>query len=293
MIPTFYEQTELRPFLVFYNDFCKSKKNIEDFKLKLYEIHVYILKVYKYFFFLSFFLITLTVFLILKKISNKKILLTSQNAKKEMRLNFSREVHDGIAQDLAALKLTLKSGNIEKANYFAEHAFNESRYLIEETNINFSGDFIQYIKEMLSSFESNFAIKTEFLCASEKIQKIPQNYKQSLLKILNESLSNVVRHSNATNVKIKIIDLTDGFRFIVSDNGGENGSRNLYSSASSKEILNQVQNDEHRVQNDTRKHFGLENIQERAKEMNGEAEINLKNEEGGTTVAVTIKDFVR
>ncbi len=200
-----------------------------------------------------------------------------------MRLNFSREVHDGIAQDLAALKLNLENNNIKKANYFANHAFNESRFLIEETNINFSDDFIKTVQSILLAFESNFSIKTNFLCASEKVQKIPQEYKHSLLRILNEALSNIARHSKATIVKIKIIDLPDSFRFIISDNGG--GVH-----------VSKVQNDNHQVQNDendTKKHFGLKNIQARAKEMNGKAEFNFKNEIGGTTIAITIKDFVR
>lgn len=212
-----------------------------------------------------------------------------QNAIKDAHLDFSREIHDGIAQDLAALKFTLKSGDIEKANHFAEHAFNESRYLIEETQSNLSGVFIQNIQEMLSSFEVNFSIPAEFLCASENVQKIPQKHKQSLLKILNECLSNVARHSKATKIKVKIVDLSDGFKFIVSDNGGGNMQRENASSLRGSEQMRAHE----AISSNERKHFGLENIKTRAKEMNGEAQINFANEVGGTTVAITVKDFVR
>lgn len=92
---------------------------------------------------------------------------------------------------------------------------------------------------------------------------------------------------------------------MVSDNGGGKDCRNKscndskdkghaefadfrcrprFISASTKKNQNQ---------NIERKHFGLENIKERAKRMNGEAQINFSNEDGGTTVAVTIKDSVR
>lgn len=282
---------ELRPFLIFVDDV--SKLSDENLTFFLYETQTKIQKIYNLFFSISFFLVALAIFIMFQKSTRRKNRLTVQNAIKDAHLDFSREIHDGIAQDLAALKFTLKSGDIEKANRFAEHAFNESRYLIEESQINLSGDFIQNIQNMLSSFEVNFSIPAEFLCASENVQKIPQKHKESLLKILNESLSNVARHSKATKVKVKIIDLADGFRFIVSDNGGG------IKATSSKEILNlnadgnespRVQND---VQNDKRKHFGLENIKQRAKEMNGEAHINFANEDGGTTVAITVKDFVR
>lgn len=264
---------ELRPLLIFSDDV--SKLSDENLTFFLYETQTKIQKIYNLFFTISFFLIALAVFIMFQKSTRRKNRLTVRNAIKEAHLDFSREIHDGIAQDLAALKFTLKSGELEKARRFAEHAFNESRYLIEETQINLSGDFIQNIQNLLSSFEVNFSIPAEFLCASENVQKIPQKHKQSLLKILNECLSNVARHSKATKVKVKIVDLSDGFRFLVSDNGGGN-----------------IDSGKHNQQNE-RKHFGLENIQERARQMNGEAQINFANEVGGTTVAITVKDFVR
>ncbi len=84
-------------------------------------------------------------------------------------------------------------------------------------------------------------------------------------------------------VKVKITDLSDGFRFIISDNGGE-GDFDASTKLSNRR-LNHRENQKH--------HFGLENIKNRAKEMNGEANVNFENEDGGTTVAVTVKDSVR
>lgn len=281
---------ELRPFLIFGNELFNSE-NESTLKLKLYEIQIYVLKVYNYFFIISFFLIIIAIIVMFQKFARKKAIFAHQNALDEARINFSREVHDGLAQDLAALKFALKNGETEKANYFAEHAFNESRYLIEDLQINLSDDFIENVKSILSSFELNFSIQSEFLCASEKVQKISQKYKHSLLRILSECLSNVARHSKATMVKVKITDLSDGFRFIISDNGGKDDFD--ASTKLSNRRLNYQDNCGFNHQENQKHHFGLENIKNRAKEMNGEANVNFENEDGGTTVAVTIKDSIR
>lgn len=270
---------EISPFLIFDSNLDSCLQSPESLKLSLFEIQSRISKIYIYLYFISILLVSLSAILVLQKLNLKKRNLFIQNSRNEIRLAFSREVHDGLAQDLAALKINIRKGDFDKVSYFADQAFNESRFLIENLQSEFSGDFIKNVGEMLSSFEINFNIKTSFFCGSEKVKFLPQNYSLSLFRILNEALSNVARHSKATLVKVKIVDVHGGLRLIVSDNGG--GKNNF-------DRLNHQENFKNQ-----KHHFGLENIKERAKEMNGEAKINFENEDGGTTVAVTIQDFVR
>ena len=87
-------------------------------------------------------------------------------------------------------------------------------------------------------------------------------------------MSNISRHSDATQVEIKIVDGIDDFRFLICDNG-----------KGFEETEVQTKN-----QKDAVKHYGLANIKKRARLIGGDADfIN----EGGFTIAVTVKDSVR
>ena len=87
-------------------------------------------------------------------------------------------------------------------------------------------------------------------------------------------MSNISRHSDATQVEIKIVDGIDDFRFIICDNG---------KGFEETEV-------ESKNQKDAVKHYGLTNIKKRARLIGGNA--GFINEEG-FTIAITVKDSVR
>ena len=93
-----------------------------------------------------------------------------------------------------------------------------------------------------------------------------------ILHILQEALSNIARHANATEVKVRITDVVDEMRFSISDNG--------------KGFLEEaVESQKSDGKNAQRKHWGLNNIRERVQKLGGTVEfIN----DGGTTVAIRI-----
>ena len=190
---------------------------------------------------------------------------TIENAQKK----FSRDLHDGAAQDLAALKIYLQSDEKEKAVFYAEHAFKEVRYLIDSTHLDITAGFEETVKEILNSFEKNFAIRTEFLCASQGIAKLSPDVQLELLRILQESLSNAARHSGANCITVRIADVVDTIHFAISDNGSGFSQENL---------------DE-----DLQNHYGLSNIKERVAAINGNVEFINKD---GMTIAVTVPNPV-
>ena len=49
----------------------------------------------------------------------------------DQQVKFSRELHDGVAQDLAALKIYLNKSDKEKSDFYADQALKEVRYLID------------------------------------------------------------------------------------------------------------------------------------------------------------------
>lgn len=185
----------------------------------------------------------------------------------------SRNLHDGVAQDLAALKFYLQQDDKEKSNYYASQALNEIRYLIANFHLDLSEDFEEIIRKIVKSFETNHKISAKLLIASSHLSMLPQTIQIEIIRILQESLSNIARHANASEVVVKFTDVGRDLRIIISDNGKGFNLEDV-------EKLNS---------SDEQKHYGIHNIQERVKLMGGTVEFVNK---GGTTIAITIKNII-
>ena len=220
----------------------------------------------------SFFLLLISVVLVLYKALSKKNELLRQQSLNDAKLRFSQDLHDGVAQDLAALKLFIQNDEKEKAVYYSEQAFKEVRYLIDSTHLDFNKNFEEILQQTLKSFESNFGIKTEFLCASHLIKNFSSENQMELLRILQETLSNCSKHSQATLLTIKITDIGSLIRFVIEDNG----------KGFTEEEINIKKSD-------GKNHYGLLNIRTRVEKLGGTVEISGK---GGTKIAITIKNIV-
>ncbi|WP_191015939.1 sensor histidine kinase [Treponema zioleckii] len=220
------------------------------------------------------FLIALGVILT-KKISQKAEF-ERREAISEEQKNFSRNLHDGVAQDLAAIKIYHKTGDDDKAAFYTDRALSEVRYLIDSSRLEFDEDFEFLIKKMLSAFEANHEIKTTVIITSDFLGKLKSSSQVEILHILQEALSNIARHANASEVKLRITDVVDEMHIAISDNG----------TGFSEEAVESQKSGE---QSAKRKHWGLNNIRERVQKLHGTVEfIN----DGGTTVAISIKNPV-
>ena len=140
---------------------------------------------------------------------------------------------------------------------------------MENTHLEIDEDFVTNIKNILLNFEGHFGIHTELLLASEHIKLLSTNHKFQIIRILNEALSNVARHSEAENVIIRITDTMKGLHFIISDDGI--GDKSM--------MKDEKQNH----------HYGIENIKSRVAEMNGTVTFDSN---GGTTIAISIENFI-
>ena len=187
------------------------------------------------------------------------------------QIAFSRDLHDGVAQDLAAIKIYLAKKDLDTCQFYAEKAFKEVRYLIDSMRIEYRGDTESVIREILAAFASYQGIKTNIIATSNYISQINSEYQREILYIIQESLSNIARHAHASEVRIRITDVGSEMHLAISDNGiGFN-------------------EEEAKAKNDGRKHYGLKNIAERVANMKGTVQfIN----DGGTTIAITIKNPV-
>ena len=147
------------------------------------------------------------------------------------------------------------------------------RYMIGTTHLNLNESFEEIVKELAATLEANYNISTKVYIGSTKIQHLSENVQIELIRILQEALSNISRHANASNVEIRFVDGIDDFRFIIKDDG---------KGFSEEEV-------ELKNKQSSKKHYGVSNIKERVELLGGT--VNFISE-GGTTIAITIKDSV-
>ena len=218
----------------------------------------------------SLILVTIAMAVIIHKRVSQKAELERLKAVNEEQISFSRNLHDTVAQDLAAVKFQIQKGDYDKAELYADQALSEVRYMIDSLHTDLQERLTDIIRETLLAFEDNYHIKSELYIYSDNIEKIRADYKIQLIHIIKEALSNIARHAQATLVQIKIADLANNLHISISDNG---------LGFDFKDAMQKSDKD--------KKHWGLKNICDRVSQMDGQVDF-INN--GGTTIAITLKN---
>ena len=161
-----------------------------------------------------------------------------QSVREEERILLAREIHDELGQILIALKIdlgilkqnvvkTLNTTNAEAVLTKFDGLFglvdttiNTTRKIMTDLRpeVLYLIGFVEAVKLQVKQFQDRYGIDCIF---NSSISNLTLDTQQSvaLFRILQESLTNVVKHSNATLVKIRFIEAADKLLFEVSDNG--------------------------------------------------------------------------
>lgn len=203
----------------------------------------------------------------------------------EERRRIARELHDSAGQTLAAIKMT--AARVEQAgravpglprltgelNALADEALQEVRttsYLLHPPLLDEAG-----IASAARWFVEGFAKRSgiEVSCdIPEDLTRQPREYELVLFRVLQESLTNVHRHSGASAADIKLALDGDRLTLEVTDNG--NGIP--------EELLKNLETAE-------KSGVGIAGMRERVREIGGGLEI--QSGERGTTVSVVLPAF--
>ena len=202
-----------------------------------------------------------------------------QDVREQERLSLAREVHDDMGSMLTAIKLDLawlgsrlndkdqsligKINGIEDlVTKCAAAASNISRNLRPSALDSFG--VVAAIEIEVSEFEQRTGISCSIDSLDEDVLVAP-NIAITLFRILQEALNNIMKHAEATEVKVSIYNRNNNVSLTVSDNGrGLSGQDKLKPRS-----------------------FGLRGIQERVARFAGE--VSITGKQGvGTTVSVNI-----
>ncbi|HEX4593493.1 MAG TPA: PAS domain-containing protein, partial [Bryobacteraceae bacterium] len=200
----------------------------------------------------------------------------------EERRRIARELHDSTGQKLAAAKLQLdslvKSGNIKsyenivaEAAQWIDECFQEVRtlsQLLHPPLLDEAG-LISATRWMVDGFSARANIKVELVITGE-IGRLPQPVELALFRVVQESLSNIRRHSEATKARIKLVRQDSAVRMEINDNGKGIPPQVLARSGHGNQVIG----------------VGILGMRERLAQLGGI--LDIESSQAGTTVKVSV-----
>jgi PAS domain S-box-containing protein len=206
---------------------------------------------------------------------NQHLVEVRENERNQIALN----LHDDLGQKLTAINLDIAwlKSRIGVQSKSVREKFEEMSSMIKETvesiretssllrpAILFDLGLVPAIKSQLGKFEKQTGIKCHFYFKPEEFD-IEERVALILYRILQESLTNIARHSGASATEIDLVMLKNKIEMIIEDNG----------KGIAKDKVNSLES------------MGIAGMKERVKSANGK--IIIRGENGaGTRIEVKI-----
>ncbi|HNX23676.1 MAG TPA: response regulator [Spirochaetota bacterium] len=200
-----------------------------------------------------------------------------ESLREKERTDIAREIHDVLGQSLTALKIDL--------SWMRKKLNPDEKDLIEKTTVmdGLINDVIVTVRRLSASLRpgilddlglaaaiewqsEEFRKRTGFTCCvnCEEISNLSEEKAVALFRIFQESLTNIIKHSNADRVDISLGKNHGNIEMMIKDNGRGFSSENLISRGS----------------------YGIIGMRERVKSFNGTLEISGSDK--GVSVHVLI-----
>jgi two-component system, chemotaxis family, CheB/CheR fusion protein len=201
----------------------------------------------------------------------------------EERRRIARELHDSTGQKLVALKMSLEAAgrhtdqkpanqnNLTECVKLADEVIKEIRtiaQLLHPPVLDEAG-LVSATQWMVDGFSNRSGIKVK-LDVSPELGRLPANVEIALFRIIQESLNNVHKHSQAKKATIELKDDPDKVILQISDDGKGLPQEILSASPEKKAPLG----------------VGILGMKERLSQLGGTLEISSSNK--GTTIKAVV-----
>lgn len=194
----------------------------------------------------------------------------------EERTMLANELHDSLAQTLASVRLQMRvldeslqqTGGpkvireLEQVEATLDEAYLDLRQLIAHCRepSDLEKGLIPSIEKLISRFRQQTGIHV-FLQKEWSITNLPAHYEMQVLRIMQEALTNIRKHSNARIVRILLRSDREGNHHLLIENDGDG-----FDLSDTSESYGD--------------HIGLKIMEERAKHLNGTFKIESEPGEG-------------
>lgn len=160
----------------------------------------------------------------------KQLLQTMLEVQEKAMNQISQEIHDNIGQVLAGVQMNLISmsaGNVDNPGQLARDTKEQVSQALKDLR-NLSRVLnSQYINKI--GLEESLRKETQYLGAYNKIEfeidveegdrQLPPERELMIFRIAQESLSNIIKHADATHVHIRLGYMPGEFSMMIADNG--------------------------------------------------------------------------
>ncbi|HST29159.1 MAG TPA: ATP-binding protein [Rudaea sp.] len=144
------------------------------------------------------------------------------------RMNLAHDLHDGLGGmligNIAALERAPESVPSQKMLDAMRQLRDDLRLIIDAASSQHYGEYS--LKELLGPLRHRMSqlFETHDIAIRWRVENLEDvlltsTQSMDLLRILQEALTNVVKHSGATRVEVDLVNDASGLRLIVSDNG--------------------------------------------------------------------------
>lgn len=159
--------------------------------------------------------------------------LTEQNTRLEERARLARDLHDSVKQQIFAISMQLGAArslfehkpaaarqHLLEADNLAYEARQELTSLIQEFRpLAFNDkDFMPALREYVTTWSRQNTIAVD-LDIAENCAHLPLQLANALARVVQEALSNVARHSQASHVALSLIAEQGQLTLVLEDNG--------------------------------------------------------------------------
>jgi signal transduction histidine kinase len=196
----------------------------------------------------------------------------------EERRKFSRELHDSLGQYLAGVKMNLdmsarahpEDSLLASAIQLLDDSIAETRtisHLLHPPLLDEVG-FSSAAKWYLQGFSERSGVDVK-MDVPENLGRLPRDVELALFRVLQESLTNIHRHSNSSKAEVALQSLPDKIILRVKD----------YGNGIPEELLTTFQT------KGTTLGVGLSGMRERVRELSGH--LDIQSNSSGTVISVT------
>jgi signal transduction histidine kinase len=159
----------------------------------------------------------------LKEEKEKEVLLSIDLGERKERKRLSRELHDGVASQLTAVKLLLESGNPTRQSQKALEVIKEVQKEIRDVAYSILPvDFERVpLHQAIRKFCYQISIpelKVHFFSNVEELE-LEKTTAHSLYRAAQEIIQNAIKHAQANSIHVQFIEKSGELEISIEDNG--------------------------------------------------------------------------
>lgn len=161
-----------------------------------------------------------------QELRNKAII----EAEEKERIRIARELHDGIGQQLSAAKMNLSAfetnldrqskQQFDKVVMLVDEAVKEVRSISHNMmpNALLRSGLASAIRDFVHKINVSDALKVELQIVGLQ-NRLESTTETVLYRVLQECVSNIIKHANATQINIQLIQHNQHLNMLIEDNG--------------------------------------------------------------------------